>query len=85
VISTALAANYVLFVAGDERAQEPGTFFEYLTRAAFHADHRNRTLLGKGFPEIARAVTMYKDQEDGYILLEQEAGLRPLGPREGET
>jgi hypothetical protein len=71
-----IAAHYVLSVAGETRARTPGGFAELLIRAMFHADRQQRARLALAYPVLVAAITTYKEEDHGYLDLEERAGLR---------
>jgi hypothetical protein len=71
-------ANYVLWVTGDKRAQQPGGFYEKLVEAALGADAQNLAAISLGFPTVATVVHIYKTMDVGHRAIEAIAGLVPL-------
>lgn len=57
-----LACNYVLAatVQRSTRYMKPGTFYANLTEAALRADPVNLEKISRGFPTLAEAVTMFR-------------------------
>lgn len=70
------AAASVLALLGSYQLPEPGDFFKRLILAAVHADSSNLAAIGLGFPNIMRAITLYKFTAGGVEVLEMEAGVR---------
>lgn len=76
--SSESAAFAVLYYLGYEGGREAGSFVTRLVDAAFHADSSNLAALAAGFPFIASAVRMAKNDTDGVRNLQTIAGV----PRE---
>lgn len=68
------ASAHVLFVAG-MGGKEPGGFTTKLIEALFHADRENLAVVESVYPELARAVDLYKNSEAGLATLRELAAL----------
>lgn len=65
------AANHVLNVAMGE-GHPPGDFFQKIIEAGFKADPSNRAAIRRAWPNLGRALDLYKDDDNGYIILRKE-------------
>lgn len=70
-------AHAVLSFFGVPGAIPPGDFRRDLIRAAARADTYNLIRLAQGFPELAAAVQLAQQREDGIARLRRVAGLDP--------
>lgn len=61
----------------------PGTFVRSLVETMLRADPTNLALLGIGFPAWARAVAIYKHEDDGLLGLREQADWDNERPTDG--
>lgn len=50
----------------------PGDFFRILLTAMAHADQSNMAAFERGWPNLGRALRMYKNDDGGAAILRQE-------------
>lgn len=67
------SARHVLGYFGDSRGYKAGSFTNTLIAAINLADRMNSAKLGVVYPELAEAVYLYKNRDDGVDILRLRA------------
>lgn len=63
------SCQWLLGVLGEPTGLKPGSFTTPLIEAALAADVRNQRKLAREYPEIMAAVTLWKDHDDGHVIV----------------
>lgn len=72
-ITPIIAAQVLWFDTHEPPAIQPGSFYEALITAVFKADASNRGRLASVFPGVVAAVRLYRDSDEGHVVLEKIA------------